>query len=339
MRILTAILVLLSINGWAQQKNLCAPPPPQGGSSCERPYDICEFPYNYQVFPAQGGNCLPTTRYFKFYLNNSHLELSISEMVGTYNSYYLYGPFASENDLENACDLLSPNNAAQGQVFNPAQSTFDMFVPTSTGWYLLLLNDSNCNTCFNLELNDLDGDGSTGDISCPTDTIAPLDTCESCVGSFALIPGKRYLMTAWAKEDGAPLDLSNYDNPEIYIDFTLSGGGTTTVGPFKPKGQIIDSWQRIEEEFDVPSNAIAMSIRLQSASGDVYFDDIRILPFDASMKTYVYDPVFMRLAAELDERHYATFYEYDEEGKLIRIKKETEKGIMTIQETRNNSSK
>ena len=47
----------------------------------------------------------------------------------------------------------------------------------------------------------------------------------------------------------------------------------------------------------------------------------------------------LRLMAELDERNYATFYEYDEEGKLIRVKKETEKGVMTIQENRANIKK
>ena len=30
--------------------------------------------------------------------------------------------------------------------------------------------------------------------------------------------------------------------------------------------------------------------------------------------------------AELDERHFATFYEYDNEGRLVRVKKETERG-------------
>lgn len=55
------------------------------------------------------------------------------------------------------------------------------------------------------------------------------------------------------------------------------------------------------------------------------------------MKSYVYDPVNMRLVAELDERNYAIMYEYDEEGKLVRVKKETAKGIMTIKESRNNS--
>jgi hypothetical protein len=57
------------------------------------------------------------------------------------------------------------------------------------------------------------------------------------------------------------------------------------------------------------------------------------------MMSYVYDPISLRLMAELDERNYATLYEYDEEGKLIRIKKETEKGIMTIQENRDNIRK
>ncbi len=42
----------------------------------------------------------------------------------------------------------------------------------------------------------------------------------------------------------------------------------------------------------------------------------------------------MRLMADLDENNYASLYEYDDDGTLIRVKKETEKGIMTIRETR-----
>jgi len=38
--------------------------------------------------------------------------------------------------------------------------------------------------------------------------------------------------------------------------------------------------------------------------------------------------------AELDENNFATFYEYDDEGGLVRMKKETERGIMTIKENR-----
>ena len=57
------------------------------------------------------------------------------------------------------------------------------------------------------------------------------------------------------------------------------------------------------------------------------------------MKSMVYDPQSLRLMAELDDRNYATFYEYDEEGTLVRVKKETEKGIYTIKESRSGLKK
>jgi hypothetical protein len=105
--------------------------------------------------------------------------------------------------------------------------------------------------------------------------------------------------------------------------------------------KLIDGWQRIEEKFTVPVSATQIIIELvnTSNSADVHFDDIRVHPFNGSMKSFVYDPVNLRLMAELDENNYATMYEYDEEGKLIRVKKETERGIMTIKESRQNSSK
>jgi hypothetical protein len=104
--------------------------------------------------------------------------------------------------------------------------------------------------------------------------------------------------------------------------------------PFTVSGNIIDGWQRIEGKFIVPHSGIKFTLRLECESGDCYFDDIRIFPSGGSMKTYVYDPVTLRLSAILDEEHFATFYEYDEDGNLIRVKKETERGIMTIQENK-----
>ena len=83
-----------------------------------------------------------------------------------------------------------------------------------------------------------------------------------------------------------------------------------------------------------------MEVKLVAHSDvDTYFDDIRIHPFNGSMKSYVYDGETFWLTSELDDNNYATFYEYDEEGGLIRIKKETARGIVTIQETRSNTIK
>ena len=153
--------------------------------------------------------------------------------------------------------------------------------------------------------------------------------CINCIGSFAPTPGERYVLSAWVKED-TPNQVETHMGPEIELDF-----GVATLGGFKAKGNIIDGWQKIEEVITIPASSKFITFKLNNTgSNDVYFDDIRISPFNSSMKTYVYDPVSLRLWAELDDRNYATFYQYDEEGKLIRIKKETAKGVETIQESR-----
>jgi hypothetical protein len=64
-----------------------------------------------------------------------------------------------------------------------------------------------------------------------------------------------------------------------------------------------------------------------------------VQPFNASMDNYVFDPASLRVWAELDERNFATFYEYDQEGMLVRVKEETERGVQTVKETRNSFKK
>lgn len=160
--------------------------------------------------------------------------------------------------------------------------------------------------------------------------------CFNCITSFAPEPNKKYIINAWAKEQNAVATKTSYTFPELYVEFPSI---SVTFGPFKPSGEIIDGWQRIEGEFVVPDTATDIKIKLVSTSGNVYFDDIRVHPFDGMMKSYVYDPVTLRLTAELDERNYATLFEYDEEGKRTRIKKETERGIMTIEESKSNRKK
>jgi hypothetical protein len=162
--------------------------------------------------------------------------------------------------------------------------------------------------------------------------------CCECRTSFAPQPGKKYVLSAWVKETqpnlsgtNVPQQVQTYFAPEIELIFP-----SKTLGGYKAKGSIIEGWQKIEEVFTVPEGATQLKIKLNNTSGKyaIYFDDIRIHPFNSSMKSYVYDPVSLRLWSELDDRNYATFYEYDEQGNLTRIKKETERGVVTIQESR-----
>ena len=144
--------------------------------------------------------------------------------------------------------------------------------------------------------------------------------------------------SAWVREscgdaaNGVPCKQHTYINNQVQLNFQGATGGNVTL---YPTGPIIDGWQRVEGEFTAPAGAYGMTLNfVNSGAGQLYVDDIRIHPFQANMKSYVYNPVNLRLEAELDANNYASFYEYDEEGVLVRRKVETREGIKTVSETR-----
>lgn len=161
--------------------------------------------------------------------------------------------------------------------------------------------------------------------------------CNGCVSSFAPSEAKDYEISVWVKEVqsiGQPID--SFPSPHLTVEFIGASASVT----FPTSGRIIDGWQKIKGTFSIPGFTSEISIKLENnGTNAVYFDDIRVQPLNANMETYVYDPLTLKLVAKLDENNYATLYEYDEEGKLVRVKKETERGIMTIQESRENVSK
>ncbi len=169
------------------------------------------------------------------------------------------------------------------------------------------------------------------------------ETCSNCTPSFSPIPGEKYLLSGWVKKKYTTNAPDTYTNVGINLTYKLNSGETTTIGDniVIPSGPIIDGWQKIEQEFTIPKEAAVIVLELvnDEANMDAFFDDIRIHPFKSNMKSFVYNPSTQKLVAELDENNYATKYEYDDEGILIRVKKETERGVMTIKETRNNQSK
>ncbi|MCP9752453.1 PA14 domain-containing protein [Ferruginibacter sp. HRS2-29] len=147
---------------------------------------------------------------------------------------------------------------------------------------------------------------------------------------FSPIAGTQMVVGAWVRESNTCY-TGSYSKSGIDVSF----GNSSTFFRLRPSGNIIEGWQRIEGVITIPSGATSMNIGLRSlGSTDVYFDDIRLHPFNATMKSFVYNPSNLRLMAELDENNYSSFYEYDDDGTLIRVKKETERGIKTIQETR-----
>lgn len=154
--------------------------------------------------------------------------------------------------------------------------------------------------------------------------------------TFSLVQDRKMVVSAWVKVGGNDCKCSTYVNNKIRISYT----GSAVTSEFTPAGSIIEGWQRYEGEFTIPAGATIVNVELiNNNSSPAWFDDLRIHPFNANMKSFVYNPQNLRLMSELDENNFASFYEYDDEGTLTRVKKETVKGVKTITETRSHLQK
>lgn len=256
---------------------------------------------------------------------SSETGLSAIDVYGPFSKEYLYAVDSVQNNLSSPVYSMSSQEG----------SSIDRFtIPSLTekGLYLIELTPAMRITEVRIEPA-AELLGSTK----PKEVRNPPKPCIDCLNDELPEPGK-YLVSAWAQETPYMPGTTNFTNPVLRVHLFYQNG--TSVSYTIPMvGYVIDGWQLMEGEFDVLSPLSGITIILSCQSNSCQFDDVRMLPYDGSMKSYVFDPVNLRLAAELDERHYSTIYEYDEEGRLKRIKKETERGIMTIQETSTSSHK
>lgn len=289
---------------------------------CYSAYPICENVEGYFKLGTEENKAVCDLKpvYFSFHTQaNASNELAVKIY---FSDVVLYGPFAYEG-IDN-CHLIASNLAPNVKKYEVDAVNHYLYFDVSPGFYILEIVPKQCNSEFKVETI------NSGTFNCETNTA----NCQNCITSFSPEPGK-YLVSGWVKELGVPPTTLSYTHSQIIVSYE----GNATTHQLSPSGKIIDGWQRIEGIIAVPTDATDIHLTLSATANSAVFDDIRFYPFDGSMMSYVYDPITLKLVAELDERNYATFYEYDEEGKLIRVKKETEKGIMTIQENRDNITK
>jgi len=159
----------------------------------------------------------------------------------------------------------------------------------------------------------------------------PIPPCPDCLSSFSPLPNRTYILNAWVSKADLPVGSTSISGPYVRVESPVNVElqGAPSIGP------MIDGWQLMEWRFVMSSGEPdILVISLGCTDGDALFDDIRVFPDGGTQKSYVYDPRDHRFVAELDDRHFATLYEYDHEGRMVRVKKETERGVMTIQETR-----
>lgn len=211
-------------------------------------------------------------------------------------------------------------------------------VETHTGKYSLFLKEDEEYVSMTKDVQSVCNLPPSLELLCQSNGNTTIEECD-CIGWFAPKTCETYHISAWVKEAGVSSGMSRYEAPTITIGF--DGVSNEEDLNFKTEANsfIVEGWQQIKGDFEVPSGANNITISLVNNSDGaindgVYFDDIRIHPYNSNIKTFVYHPDHLRLVAELDENNFATFYIHDEEGQLIKVKKETERGIKTIEEGR-----
>lgn len=152
---------------------------------------------------------------------------------------------------------------------------------------------------------------------------------------FNLVPfyfqtDTKYIVSCWQKVSTNGSAVPTVSNLRVKYG--------TNVAFLKPKTPPIEGWVLYEGDVTIPASYNGQNASLSAPIGLV-IDDLRIFPATANMKAYVYDRIYRRVSATLDENHMTTFFEYNDEGKLIRVKRETEKGIITIKESRESLKK
>ena len=176
---------------------------------------------------------------------------------------------------------------------------------------------------------------STNNRTYPISEYALEDT--DFVPNFYLKPAqeKEYILSLWVKEAvtnqfGLTLQKLDASLTETNLPYSQE---TSEVS--------VNGWKKITIRFTLLQNEQLANMAFDNRQDDhlgrgvapCYVDDIMLYPAEAVMNAYVYDRDRKRLMATLNPNNYATFYEYDKEGKMVRQKVETDRGIMTTGES------
>ncbi len=157
--------------------------------------------------------------------------------------------------------------------------------------------------------------------------------------------GRTFLVSFWAKSARYLYsDLVSYStdfDPSATVVtanvIVKNGGAVLTNQAINSTGQMIDGWQRMQVEFNIPMGATNLELVLNGAEFGCMVDDLRVHPSDGKALTYVYDKTYRRLIGTMDENNLGSFFKYDQDGSLMKTERETENGRLTIKEQLRNT--
>ncbi len=156
--------------------------------------------------------------------------------------------------------------------------------------------------------------------------------------------GNGYLLRLWVKNELVNRrPVINWSDPSVLaagLQVVLTNGTTTTSPMSSQKIAQVGEWVLLDYRFAPNSLVVATNYDLQlshKAGKTVLVDDVRLQPVQAEMSTHVYDSRSFKLLATFGAEHFGAFYQYNDEGTLVRTLIETERGLKTIQESQSNT--
>ena len=146
-------------------------------------------------------------------------------------------------------------------------------------------------------------------------------------GSWHVANGDHLMVSAWVHTG----DQGLLPTAKVYNGNTEVTQNVTVRCDTPP----LEGWRKVDVEIIAPVNGpLRVAFLVPGATQPWYLDDLRVHPYEAALTTHVYHPRQYWLLAQLDDRNFATFYDYDEEGRLVQVRQETERGVMTLRTSR-----
>jgi YD repeat-containing protein len=147
-------------------------------------------------------------------------------------------------------------------------------------------------------------------------------------GTFPLTKGRKYRISVWMHENSAStaqLKVSLTKSPNLLQNLTKN----ITDASNKEFGE----WKLVSIDADIEAATTSIEVKVtNTASGNIYIDDMRIQPIDATVGAYTYDDAG-NLTAIIDNNNFAVKYQYDDAGRLIGTYKETPSGFKRVSES------